>query len=102
MALIKCPECSKQISDSAAACPSCAYPINQHQTRQAVQTIEQTSKKWKGLQVISGLILIIGLFMFFSVAGSSNPADTNIGAAVMFIGLVGYITARVGAWWHHQ
>jgi hypothetical protein len=27
MALIKCPECSRQISDQAAACPECGYPI---------------------------------------------------------------------------
>ena len=27
MALIKCPECSTQVSDKANACPSCGYPI---------------------------------------------------------------------------
>ena len=27
MALIKCPECGKEISDKAAACPSCGCPI---------------------------------------------------------------------------
>lgn len=26
--LIKCPECSNNISDKAAACPQCGYPIN--------------------------------------------------------------------------
>ena len=28
MALIKCPECGKEISDKASACPNCGYPIN--------------------------------------------------------------------------
>lgn len=28
MALIKCPECGKEISDKASSCPSCGYPIN--------------------------------------------------------------------------
>lgn len=28
MALIKCPECGKEISDKAEACPNCGYPIN--------------------------------------------------------------------------
>ena len=28
MALIKCPECGTEVSDKAAACPKCAYPIN--------------------------------------------------------------------------
>ena len=27
MALINCPECSKEISDSAKACPHCGYPL---------------------------------------------------------------------------
>ena len=29
MALINCPECSKQISDKATNCPNCGYPIQQ-------------------------------------------------------------------------
>ena len=28
MALIKCPECGKEISDKAKSCPKCGYPIN--------------------------------------------------------------------------
>jgi ribosomal protein L7/L12 len=27
MALIKCPECSNEISDKAIACPKCGYPL---------------------------------------------------------------------------
>lgn len=27
MALIKCPECSTEISDQAASCPKCGYPM---------------------------------------------------------------------------
>lgn len=27
MALIKCPECGKQVSNQAGACPNCGYPI---------------------------------------------------------------------------
>ena len=32
MALINCPECSKQISSSTPQCPHCGYPINQKQS----------------------------------------------------------------------
>lgn len=28
MALITCPECGKEVSDKATACPNCGYPIN--------------------------------------------------------------------------
>jgi len=27
MALIKCPECSNEVSDQAASCPKCGYPL---------------------------------------------------------------------------
>lgn len=27
MALMKCPECTREISDKAPACPHCGYPI---------------------------------------------------------------------------
>ena len=27
MGLIKCPECQHDVSDKAAACPKCGYPI---------------------------------------------------------------------------
>ena len=27
MALIKCPECNKEVSDCAEACPHCGYPL---------------------------------------------------------------------------
>ena len=30
MALIKCPECEKEVSDKAQTCIHCGYPINQN------------------------------------------------------------------------
>ena len=30
MSLIKCPECSKEISNKAQSCPHCGYPINEN------------------------------------------------------------------------
>ena len=30
MALIKCPECRKEVSDSAVSCPNCGYGIKTH------------------------------------------------------------------------
>lgn len=30
MALIKCPECSKEISDKAVSCPNCGFPISEN------------------------------------------------------------------------
>ncbi len=32
MALINCPECTKQVSDQAASCPNCGFPLNTSQS----------------------------------------------------------------------
>ena len=34
MALMVCPECGKQVSDQAGACPHCGYPISKHISEQ--------------------------------------------------------------------
>lgn len=36
MALINCPECSKEISDKAISCPNCGYPLTQNKTYNVV------------------------------------------------------------------
>lgn len=33
MALIKCPECDREISDKATACPHCGYPISEQKVK---------------------------------------------------------------------
>ena len=40
MALIKCPECGKEISDRAKKCPNCGFPIK----RKNVRTLKKKKK----------------------------------------------------------
>ena len=35
MALINCPECGRQVSTAAQACPACGFPVAQQQIEQA-------------------------------------------------------------------
>lgn len=47
MALIKCPECKKKISNQCDACPQCGYPIKSTSTiidMPSVDAIEDDSK----------------------------------------------------------
>jgi hypothetical protein len=37
MALIKCPECGKEVSTSAKSCPSCGYPVAEKTAEVAAQ-----------------------------------------------------------------
>ena len=93
MALIDCPACDRQVSEAAVACPQCGHPIaRQVAHRPTVQTVEQTGKVWKLWQVIGGLTMTVGSLygMLF-----------GYGIEVFFLGLVFYLSGRMGAWWSH-
>ena len=62
MALIKCPECQKEISDKADACPSCGYPT----TTAKGEKLKPPTKKSKGRAVF--ILLFIGILGFFYIA----------------------------------
>ena len=56
MALIKCPECEKKISDKANACPNCGYPVNRY--------LVERSEKLQETIILNGLCnRVKGLFV---------------------------------------
>lgn len=63
-------------------------------------TIEQTSKKWKALQLVGGLLAIFGVpaAMLGSVV---NPIGSYVGLVLMLGGLGLFVYARLLTWWHH-
>ena len=42
MALITCPECGHSVSDKAAACPHCGYPLGEQPPQQTASKADQT------------------------------------------------------------
>lgn len=51
MALIKCPECGKEISDSADVCPNCGFSIKSYiQTMEAEQAEIKLKQKFEQLK----------------------------------------------------
>jgi len=124
VALIDCPECGRQVSSLATACPDCAYPLQKkvssssgappaptddllrsalatdRRARTApnsVQTIEQTAKSWKAAQLIGGLLLVVAIP--WGVLGGERAIGPSLFLGV--IGLIVYLAARMGSWWHH-
>ena len=45
MALIKCPECGKEISDASTACIHCGYPISKNQMQEKVKSNIENKEK---------------------------------------------------------
>jgi hypothetical protein len=101
MALIKCSECGREISDKAPTCPGCGNPINGGvQIKEKVVVIEQTGKTWKGLQLVFGFMFWLGLFMLI---GSGNDQAMKAPANIFFtFGLIGWIVGKIGTWWNHR
>lgn len=61
MALITCPECKKEISDTAKTCPNCGYKIKK-------------TEKWKkiGRNLLKSGIIIEVLLIIYSGVTESN------------------------------
>lgn len=45
MALIKCPECGKTVSDSAKACPECGFGVAEYFEKQKKKQKEEEEKE---------------------------------------------------------
>lgn len=69
MALIKCPDCGKEFSDSAVACPNCGRP---HKQVQPVEVRQKTGcLAWGCLSVI-----VLGVIGTLATAGNSPTSST--------------------------
>lgn len=49
MALIKCPECGKEISDKAESCINCGFPISKHIEKREIRQVETYEKTFNGI-----------------------------------------------------
>ena len=89
MALIKCPECGKEISDKANACPNCGNPMNQ-QPQQVLQPQQEEylccprcgsrelhaeHKGFSGGKALAGALITGGIGL---LAGTIGSRDTQI------------------------
>ena len=64
MALINCPECSKEVSDKAPACPNCGVVLNASSTEKVHSVIWGW---WMGLLCLLGFV-VTGSVLFFPPA----------------------------------
>lgn len=99
MALIKCSECGKDISEKAPNCPACGNP----NSSKAV-LVEQTSKKWKIIKLVGWVATLVGIYIFifnYNKGGFSNPFS-GAGFCLAFVGIVAIIAGKFGAWWTNK
>lgn len=91
MALINCPECGKEISDKAPACPHCGYPIIEQPVQpkesedneeyvfcpKCMSTHVHTEQKgFSGGKALAGAVAFGGLGLLAGTIGSKNVLIT--------------------------
>lgn len=77
MALIKCPECGKEISDKAGKCPHCGYQLQKEKgvvnsNANEEKTSDIFTKRRKIAIILSTVIIAIGTMMFFIIGNNFN------------------------------
>jgi hypothetical protein len=101
MALIKCPDCSSDISDQAVTCPHCGRPFR-------VSVIERTGKIWKLVALAGAVLVLIGLWgiaQMVTRGGGSlsnlNVMASSISTRVALVGIGVLLVGRTGVWWNN-
>lgn len=61
MALIKCPECGKDVSDTAKMCPHCGYKIK---IRKSILLLLDDTMNFVISEILNIVLIIVGIFMF--------------------------------------
>lgn len=96
MALIKCPECHHEVSDTAETCPHCGYRL-MHQMQvipKAMKIYERDHKERQIGNVIGGIVSIIVGIVFFCLIGIDNGYTLIFvltGIFLFIIGIAGII-----------
>jgi RNA polymerase subunit RPABC4/transcription elongation factor Spt4 len=100
MGVQNCPDCGGMVSDQATSCPHCGRPKTARP-----QLIEQTSKKWKAVQVIGVPLALIGIVVAMLTARGHTGLEATtgfwIGLVIACIGAGVALAGAIGAWWHH-
>jgi high-affinity Fe2+/Pb2+ permease len=69
-------------------------------TEEQVTTVEATAKRWK-LGMLVGLAMSFGSCAGIAVAPTGSSASGGM-ALLWFTGLIMFVAAKIGAWWHHS
>jgi uncharacterized OB-fold protein len=106
MALIKCPECGNQVSNTAATCPHCGAPvaaaaIEAKHAGAPLTTVQETSKKLKIQIIIASVFFWVGVVWIFVEIRDNKPA-TLVPVILVLLGMVWYLVTRFRVWWHHK
>lgn len=102
MALVKCKECGKKVSNKADVCVECGYPLSKNKNgSEEIKTQQKTRKSLKLQLLLSKIMMILGFALAY---GYSQMEDDKaiIYVYVLVAGIILYIVSKVRIWWNHS
>ena len=88
MAMIQCPECGKEISDTAKVCPNCGYPIQKGK--------KQLSIKMVGILTVI-VLLILGSVLFVLSNQLNDIEQKEVDNVITAISNIGEVNIESGS-----
>jgi uncharacterized membrane protein YvbJ len=104
MALLNCPECSREVSSSATTCPQCGFPVanmNVESNKDKVQLVEQTSKNIKLQAALAFLVILLSIPILYFGLDRNMEVVKILGFIILGAGFLWFAYAAVMQWWHH-
>ena len=93
--LIKCPECGKEISDQAKACPFCGFPLEKLEKKENKEDTLVIARRGNRRMhttvfILSGIVFAIALILI-AIAIYALTQNIVFGAVASFVGSSGLI-----------
>jgi uncharacterized membrane protein HdeD (DUF308 family) len=80
MALVSCPDCTRQISGAAKACPNCGYPL-------------QIKNQKPGIRLFMAVVIVvIGIYLVTNGAAMPGGLAIFFGLFMVLLGAVVIVT----------
>lgn len=116
MALIKCKECGKELSDQAESCPNCGYKLKEVEIPKVIVEKSNTSRTGTILCIVGGslllgfaIIVVIAMLMPSTTTPKENTSksdivinvtigeevDTNTQAVISYLLLIGIVSVVI-------
>ena len=92
MALIKCPDCKREVSDTSDKCIHCGHIFIES------QLIEKTSKDLKKQQIFCIFLFFVSTIMLFSENNTILVWGILMGIATVIWAIV----IKIQTWWRHE
>ena len=104
MPLIHCPECRREISDRAVACPGCGYGLGGRPSGGDADpvTTQRTGKRFKGQILWAFLLGCLGVGFMLLAFLVGEFVLVPIGALLTLAAIAWWLVVSLLIWWHHE